>query len=433
MYGVQLTYAAFILSFQLQEFERVMHGLWKHAMVHRPEYQVACSTKVAAGPSCGPQLLQKPAIECASCVTAYPPHEGSTRAASLDVTACAKANGGDDVEQSKLGFNRACVALESGIMNCDDSKREEDHNINAAETPAGDGDQLQGARFSTTTSSSSSSSSSSNGDGVGDGSGSDDYEDCDDGRDNGCQQKHHCRNKWGGANKKSNPKAASSSKCRPCLTDTMCFDDGCNVSVECERWRNVKSIGNHSHHPRVHLPVEVISVGDQMCEITAACKAAVNNAHNVHVTKLLLISDPNDDRAEQSPETFAAQLQHLKTHLIELAESNKHSVNAEGIAEWTSSASCQDYTFLTSIAAPEHFFDGYPMWTAKQINIPMSETSTDEEDESTEKGMEAATCGSTTELENEDVKTEEEEVTGAKGNGDKVDMSVLTPSLEILP
>lgn len=56
---------------------------------------------------------------------------------------------------------------------------------------------------------------------------------------------------------------------------------------------------------REKIYLDVISVGDQLCEITAAIRLSVSNASIIRHTKLLMILDSISDRVTpMSPEKF---------------------------------------------------------------------------------------------------------------------------------
>ena len=62
--------------------------------------------------------------------------------------------------------------------------------------------------------------------------------------------------------------------------------------------------------------VDVTSVGDQVCEIAAACRLGKSLVANVELVKLLMILDPMDNKfANQTPESFAEQLRHLSCRI----------------------------------------------------------------------------------------------------------------------
>lgn len=56
---------------------------------------------------------------------------------------------------------------------------------------------------------------------------------------------------------------------------------------------------------RTKTRIDLISVGDQLCEITAAIRLGVNNASMIRHTKLLMIVDLMSDRfSSTGPEDF---------------------------------------------------------------------------------------------------------------------------------
>lgn len=61
--------------------------------------------------------------------------------------------------------------------------------------------------------------------------------------------------------------------------------------------------------------VDIVSVGDQLCEITAACRLALSNEFIVRQCSLLLVLDIDKCQAPTCPRHFSKVSQHSKVHL----------------------------------------------------------------------------------------------------------------------
>eukprot|EP00917_Polyrhabdina_sp_WS-2016_P016410 GHVP01035484.1.p1 GENE.GHVP01035484.1~~GHVP01035484.1.p1 ORF type:complete len:371 (+),score=59.61 GHVP01035484.1:131-1114(+) len=71
--------------------------------------------------------------------------------------------------------------------------------------------------------------------------------------------------------------------------------------------------------------IEIISVGDQMCEISAACQVAKHNSKQISCAKLLLISGEDMVVAQQNPIFFSKHLDKLAVHVENLVNSQTSS------------------------------------------------------------------------------------------------------------
>ncbi|EZG66635.1 hypothetical protein GNI_078290 [Gregarina niphandrodes] len=105
--------------------------------------------------------------------------------------------------------------------------------------------------------------------------------------------------------------------------------------------------------------VDVISVGDQMCEISAACRLGRIFAGDINLIKLVLILDPSNARfSHQTPTQFVKHIEHLADHVMWLAnydrittvadrgfsfETDTKDIEASGHAFWMPMPNCFTY------------------------------------------------------------------------------------------
>eukprot|EP00914_Ancora_sagittata_P020397 GHVO01040335.1.p1 GENE.GHVO01040335.1~~GHVO01040335.1.p1 ORF type:complete len:353 (+),score=23.63 GHVO01040335.1:165-1223(+) len=97
-----------------------------------------------------------------------------------------------------------------------------------------------------------------------------------------------------------------------------------------------------------HGPVDVYSVGDQLCEITAACRLGRLWPQNVRFTKLLLIMQ---NAQCGTPKRFVKQVSHLRYHLLSMLEEN---LSTNGV--WAR----RDESFMWSCGEAMSFPDDTP-------------------------------------------------------------------------
>lgn len=106
--------------------------------------------------------------------------------------------------------------------------------------------------------------------------------------------------------------------------------------------------------------IDVVSVGDQMCEITAACRLTKDYNHHVHLAKLLIICDGIEPCIEvQTPTSFVKQLEWLRIHMLQLLRNNTETLDQTGErAQWK--VSPKRSNFLFSVSQPHRFAGPYP-------------------------------------------------------------------------
>ncbi|PFH36302.1 hypothetical protein BESB_044940 [Besnoitia besnoiti] len=107
----------------------------------------------------------------------------------------------------------------------------------------------------------------------------------------------------------------------------------------------------------LHWPSEwrfdLVSAGDQACEIMAACRVAHQAGADIHLTKLLYLNDPEDPRyLAQTPERFVAQLVDFQASLLRLLEETEETLDAQGQPEWRKTGLFSS----AAVSAPSRFF-----------------------------------------------------------------------------
>eukprot|EP01068_Selenidium_serpulae_P010363 Selendium_serpulae@DN5440_c0_g1_i1.p1 len=106
--------------------------------------------------------------------------------------------------------------------------------------------------------------------------------------------------------------------------------------------------------------IDVVSVGDQMCEITAACRLTKDCNKRVGLTKLLIICDGIEPTVEiQTPTSFVKQLEWLRIHMQQLLRTDTETLDHTGErAQWK--VSPKRNNFLFSVSQPHRFAGPYP-------------------------------------------------------------------------
>lgn len=95
---------------------------------------------------------------------------------------------------------------------------------------------------------------------------------------------------------------------------------------------------------------DLISAGDQVCEIHAACRVARHFAGHVKFAKLLFLRDPEDPRfLAQTPTRFIAQLKELHASLLHVISCDEETLDERGNPRWVRRGSFSQVT----IVAPE--------------------------------------------------------------------------------
>ncbi|KAL8440132.1 hypothetical protein Efla_005251 [Eimeria flavescens] len=95
---------------------------------------------------------------------------------------------------------------------------------------------------------------------------------------------------------------------------------------------------------------DLVSAGDQVCEIHAACRVARHFAGHVKFAKLLFLRDPEDPRfLSQTPARFIAQLQELHASLLHVISCDEETLDELGHPRWVRRGPFSQVT----IVAPE--------------------------------------------------------------------------------
>ncbi|CBZ50648.1 conserved hypothetical protein [Neospora caninum Liverpool] len=120
---------------------------------------------------------------------------------------------------------------------------------------------------------------------------------------------------------------------------------------------------------------DLLSAGDQACEIMAACRVAHQAGEDVvHLTKLLYLNDPDDPRyLAQTPERFVAQLVDFQEALLRLLDENEETLDSQGQPEWRKTGVFSS----AAVSSPSRFF--LPPLHCLEGHLEYVFTSTDEE------------------------------------------------------
>ncbi|KAL8271022.1 hypothetical protein Esti_005063 [Eimeria stiedai] len=95
---------------------------------------------------------------------------------------------------------------------------------------------------------------------------------------------------------------------------------------------------------------DLISAGDQVCEIHAACRVARHFAGHIKFAKLLFLRDPEDPRfLTQTPTRFIAQLKELHASLLHVSMCDEETLDEQGHPRWVRRGAFSQVT----IVAPE--------------------------------------------------------------------------------
>ncbi|KAF7457770.1 HAD-like domain containing protein [Cryptosporidium felis] len=95
------------------------------------------------------------------------------------------------------------------------------------------------------------------------------------------------------------------------------------VLLDC--WENSKD------HPEAVSMFDIISAGDQACEMTAACRISKFYENKIRRTKLIYINDPENLRFwKQRPEGFIVQLEETRRELLNLLIDDSETLIGSG-------------------------------------------------------------------------------------------------------
>eukprot|EP00920_Eleutheroschizon_duboscqi_P030733 GHVT01074248.1.p1 GENE.GHVT01074248.1~~GHVT01074248.1.p1 ORF type:complete len:783 (+),score=127.90 GHVT01074248.1:319-2349(+) len=114
---------------------------------------------------------------------------------------------------------------------------------------------------------------------------------------------------------------------------------------------------------------DIISAGDQACEITAACRISRTFKQQIKRAKLLYISDPEDPRfIRQTPQRFVEQLEEVRQELLTLLFENTELLDEERAPQWQGRGQ-----FVTvAIASPHRFAVAPPECLRSRLNYDFS-------------------------------------------------------------
>ncbi|KFH04083.1 hypothetical protein TGVAND_318390 [Toxoplasma gondii VAND] len=122
---------------------------------------------------------------------------------------------------------------------------------------------------------------------------------------------------------------------------------------------------------------DLLSAGDQACEIMAACRVAHQAGDEViRLAKLLYLNDPEDPRyLAQTPERFVAQLLDFQDALLRLLDADEETLDMQGQPEWRPTGVFSS----AAVSAPSRFF--LPPLHCREGHLEYVFSSSDDEEE----------------------------------------------------